>query len=75
VIIQALRLGTPDASLFFHAGMIVYDLRKHAEAKTYLRRALKTNPHFSLFGGQKARDTLALLETQTVARGEVHVQE
>jgi hypothetical protein len=74
-MIQALRLGTQDASLFFHAGMIAYDLRKHEEAKKYLGRALELNPYFSLLDGRTARDTLARLETQTVARGEAHAQQ
>lgn len=43
---QALRLGTQDASLFFHAGMIEQAAGNEQEAKRLLQRALKLNPHF-----------------------------
>lgn len=45
---QALRLGTQDASLFFHAGLISRQLGKYEQAKEYLQRALTVNPHFHL---------------------------
>jgi len=43
---EALKLGTQDARLFFHAGMIHLGLREIATGKAYLRRALSTNPYF-----------------------------
>jgi tetratricopeptide (TPR) repeat protein len=46
VMTRALRLGTKDARLFFHAGMIYHRLGKQDQAKDYLQRALKLNPHF-----------------------------
>ena len=55
---EALRLGTQDARLFFHAGMIYRRLGDVAEAKTYLQRALATNPHFHIFHADMARRTL-----------------
>ncbi len=56
---QALRLGTQDAKLFFHAGMIYQRLGESVKAKEFLQRALATNPHFHvLFAAQAAR-TLA----------------
>jgi tetratricopeptide (TPR) repeat protein len=61
---QALRLGTQDALLLFHAGMIAYGLGEKEEAKSYLRRALVTNPYFSLTGAPRARDTLQCLQEQ-----------
>lgn len=36
---QALRLGTKDASLFFHAGMISQRLGEQEKAKSYLQQA------------------------------------
>jgi tetratricopeptide (TPR) repeat protein len=45
---RALRLGTLDAPKFFHRGMIERCLGHDAEAKHWFRRALATNPHFSL---------------------------
>ena len=43
---QALRLGTQDARLFFHAGVISKQLGKNKEAETHLEKALEINPHF-----------------------------
>jgi tetratricopeptide (TPR) repeat protein len=48
-ITEALKLGTKDAKLFFHAGMIYYRLGEAERAKIYLRRALATNPYFHPF--------------------------
>jgi tetratricopeptide (TPR) repeat protein len=45
---RALRLGTLDAPTFFHRGMIERCLGHDAEARRWFRRALATNPHFSL---------------------------
>jgi tetratricopeptide (TPR) repeat protein len=70
---QALRLGTQDARLMFHAGMIARGLEDADAAKEYLRRALEINPYFSLRDAETARATLAALEQQVVAQGERHV--
>lgn len=69
---QALRLGTQDASLLFHAGMIAWSLGERQAAKEHLRRTLEINPHFSARDGETARKLLAELERQTVAQGEGH---
>jgi tetratricopeptide (TPR) repeat protein len=52
---RALRLGTLDASKFFHRGMIERCLGHRAEAKRWFRRALDLNPHFSLLWSPVAR--------------------
>jgi Flp pilus assembly protein TadD len=44
---RALRLGTHDAMLFFHRGMIERCLGRSDEARTWLRRALALSPGFS----------------------------
>jgi tetratricopeptide (TPR) repeat protein len=44
---RALRLGTRDASLFFHRGMIERCLGR-PDARMWFRRAVALNPHFSL---------------------------
>jgi tetratricopeptide (TPR) repeat protein len=44
---EALRLGTQDALLYFHAGMIADALGDAPAAKTHLTQALQINPHFS----------------------------
>ena len=43
---SALKLGTKDAMLFYHAGMIENSLGNKAEARSYLQMALTTNDHF-----------------------------
>jgi len=58
---EALRLGTQDATFFYHAGMIHNRLGHKDEAKRYLERALALNPHFSLLLAESARRTLAAL--------------
>jgi len=52
---RALRLGTRDATKEFHRGMIERCLRRNAEARLWLRRALGLNPHFSLLWAPVAR--------------------
>jgi tetratricopeptide (TPR) repeat protein len=46
--VRALRLGSLDAVKFFHRGMIERCLGRSATARVWFRRALATNPHFSL---------------------------
>lgn len=55
---KALRLGTQDAKLFYHAGMIYQRLGESAKAKEFLQRALATNPHFHLLHSASAAVTL-----------------
>ena len=52
---RALRLGTLDAPTFFHRGYIERCLGRHTEARRWFRRALDTNPHFSLLWAPLAR--------------------
>jgi tetratricopeptide (TPR) repeat protein len=58
---QALQLGTKDALLFFHAGMIALKLGDDTKAREYLERALAINPHFSVLYAEEARTTLEAL--------------
>jgi Flp pilus assembly protein TadD len=55
---QALRLGTRDASFFFHRGMIERCLGHTAEARSWFARALAQNPRFSLLWASVAREAL-----------------
>ena len=52
---RASRLGTRDASKLFHRGMIERCLGHRAAARSWFRRALATNPHFSVLWAPVAR--------------------
>jgi tetratricopeptide (TPR) repeat protein len=58
---EALRLGTPDASYHYHAGMIASALNQKEEARRHLSRALAINPHFSILDSARAKRVLAAL--------------
>jgi tetratricopeptide (TPR) repeat protein len=58
----ALRLGTQDARLFYHAGMIHAALGETDAARTYLRRAVALNPHFDLLQAPQAEQMLGRLD-------------
>jgi tetratricopeptide (TPR) repeat protein len=55
---EALRFGTPDASFFFHSGMIAAAQGDAAAARTYLQRALALNPEFHVLQAEEARAAL-----------------
>jgi tetratricopeptide (TPR) repeat protein len=69
---QALRLGTRDAKLFYHAGMIYLQSGENETAAKYLRQALSTNPHFHLLFAEDARRSLGAIDNShaRVAAGE-----
>jgi tetratricopeptide (TPR) repeat protein len=56
---RALRLGTLDATKFFHRGMIERCLGRDGDARRWFRRALELNPHFSLVWAPVARRAAA----------------
>ncbi len=58
---EALRLGTRDALLRYHAGMIAEALGDNAAAREHLEQALAINPHFSVRHAPIARATLEKL--------------
>ncbi len=62
---QALRLGTQDARLFFHTGMISKQLGKKKEARIHLEKALELNPHFSRLYADEAVRALQELHNNT----------
>jgi tetratricopeptide (TPR) repeat protein len=62
---EALRLGTRDARLFFHAGMISHRLGKTAKATRFLEQALAANPHFHVLQADVARATLKELQSSS----------
>jgi tetratricopeptide (TPR) repeat protein len=59
---QALRMGTADAVLCFHAGLIERALGNHADAERHLRAALAANPHFHPTFPARARAVLDSVE-------------
>ncbi|MEX0785168.1 MAG: tetratricopeptide repeat protein [Dehalococcoidia bacterium] len=61
LIEQALRLGTQDAQLLYHAGMIFRALGDEAQARTLLEQSLELSPHFSLRGRAEAQAALSEL--------------
>lgn len=58
---EALRLGTREASFYFHAGMIQKALGSLDLARASLMTAVEINPHFSVQNAPIARATLAEL--------------
>lgn len=60
---QALALGTHDALLAYHAGMIAQALHDDDRARTMLGEALALNPGFDPLQSARARDALVRLST------------
>lgn len=69
---QALRLGTQDASLLYHAGMIAKGMGETDTAKQYLSQALTLNPYFSPQGARLANTALEELTVSVNADGGSH---
>lgn len=61
-IADALRLGTRDARLWYHAGMIARAAGDTASARSYLKRALELSPCFDPLQSRVARATLDEME-------------
>jgi tetratricopeptide (TPR) repeat protein len=59
---QALRMGTHDAVLCFHAGLIERARGNHTDAERHLRSALAANPHFHPTFPARARAVLDSVE-------------
>lgn len=55
---EALRLGTRDPRLLYHAGMIAHALGDRARGAEYLKQALAANPSFDVLQAEVARRTL-----------------
>ncbi len=64
---EALRLGTRNALMYYHAGMIAYKLGRKDLAADYLDKAIKLNPEFSLLYADQARKLLADLRGRGVS--------
>jgi tetratricopeptide (TPR) repeat protein len=62
---EARKLGTPDAKLFFHAGMIYERVGEKEKASKFLTRALAINPHFHILFADQAMRMLSLFDEST----------
>ncbi|MDP9265989.1 MAG: tetratricopeptide repeat protein, partial [Chloroflexota bacterium] len=58
---RALAMGTPDARLWYHAGMISMALGEVDRARSELRRSLDISPNFDALQAARARTALASL--------------
>src|SRR4051794_10039596 len=70
-IASALELGTKDARLLFHAGMISHRVGENDKAEAYLQQALALNPSFHVLQADEARKTLRKLQAKSSARRDV----
>jgi len=61
-IAEALKLGTKDAKIFYHAGLIYLRVGDKDKARQSLQKALDLNPYFSPPQAQHARQTVAELD-------------
>jgi tetratricopeptide (TPR) repeat protein len=66
---EALKLGTRDARLHYHAGLIHLKLGDPDKAREHLGRALALNPHFSIVHAEQAKKVLESLEADRNAVG------
>jgi tetratricopeptide (TPR) repeat protein len=66
---KAMRLGTQDPILHYHAGMIADRLGQRDKALTELKLALQINPHFHLVYANVASEKVAALEPQLAVSG------
>ncbi len=66
---EALRLGTQDASLLYHAGMIARAAGKRRTAHAYLKRALTLNPQFDPLQAKYARQALTTARSASTPGG------
>ena len=55
---EALKLGTRDSKLFYHAGMIAQAAGDPATATSYLKQALDLSPEFDPLQAPIARQAL-----------------
>jgi tetratricopeptide (TPR) repeat protein len=61
---EARRLGTRDAMLFYHAGMIERSLGETQRARYFLREALSVNPRFHPTHPREIRAVLDSLDRE-----------
>ena len=57
---KALRLGTRDGQLLFHAGMIYDHMGDKARSSQYLEELSSMNPRFQAYYAHKGKNLLAV---------------
>jgi tetratricopeptide (TPR) repeat protein len=60
---EALRLGTEDPLLHFHAGMIAHGIGDLAASRELLQQVIDQNPRFSVLHAEEAAAVLSVLAT------------
>ncbi len=65
---KAMRFGTRDSLLLFHAGIIAEKLGKREQARMDLEQALQINPHFHLVYANAAQQRLAAIDAQAESK-------
>ena len=65
---KAMRFGTRDALILFHAGMIAEGLGQREQARSELNEALQISPHFHLIYANAAKQALAGLDAQAESK-------
>ena len=65
---KAMRLGTRDSLLLFHAGMIAEGLGQQEQARMELKQALQINPHFHPIYATIAQQKLAAIDAQAESK-------
>lgn len=68
---NALRFGTRDALLLYHAGVIAAKVGKSEQARQNLTAALEINPHFHLTYADDARKSLSLLTVANTSKASI----
>lgn len=66
---KAMKFGTRDSILLFHAGTIAQAEGRSDTARMELKEALAINPHFHLIYAEAAHSQLAALEPQLAEKG------
>lgn len=66
----ALRLGTKDARLWYHAGIIARGAGDDASARRYLEQALELNPQFDPWHAREAHNALLSLSGGSLRHSE-----
>jgi tetratricopeptide (TPR) repeat protein len=59
---EALRLGTRDPRLLYHAGMIASSTGDNQKGADYLKQALAINPSFDILQAEAAKEKLKVLK-------------